>query len=192
MASNVLQLFCGIESDDPIAVKAAIESGCDVNGRHQGETPLQKVVRQGKAELVSVLLKHGADWSKRSAISIWSPLMLAEIQCHLPTWRHFPQRIKTANRRIIRLLRDAGATDPETDGILGRIQDEQSLLEGARRFGATADTEVTIVEGLVIVFPKRLKKTQIGKLMPSHKLGNAARHYKLRLLARQLRSGSQP
>lgn len=152
-------LFTAINCNDLAATRAAIDGGADVNAAdHLGRSPLFRAVQEGRLELVTLLLNKGADHDKRAQIPPWSPLMMASLQVLLPASRQVPARVVRASRRIADALKSAGARDPEAEGIYGRVEKEQAILAAAKRRGATAETGVLQVDGVVFEYPIRLKR----------------------------------
>jgi ankyrin repeat protein len=74
-------------------------TGCDINAPVYRVTPLFRAVMQARPEMVEFLLEHGADWRIRDAITRWTPLMMATINAHRSSRRHFPAagRLRTAS-----------------------------------------------------------------------------------------------
>jgi ankyrin repeat protein len=184
-------VFRAIRDDKPQEVLAAIKAGWDPNGTYLGVAPLTSAIQKGRTSLVKLLLDHGADPAKRDRASGWSPLMLATIQTLLPPAKYRPARIATENRRIVKILVDAGARDAETLGVLGRIDNESALLRSVLDFGATPETEVVEIEGVVVVYPKRLQKSAVGRWTPRETLLQVARKFRLTHLEALLKEPSR-
>lgn len=175
----VSQLLVAIRANKPREVLAAIKGGSGVNSTRLGLSPLICAIQNGRPELVKLLLEHGADWAKRDRNTPWSPLMLATIQSYLPGRRHRPARVAKASRQIVTILRNAGARDPEADGVLGRVEQEESLIRSLAERGADAETKVFDADGVVILFPKRLERSAMGRFVPRLTLRQFAEAYHL-------------
>jgi hypothetical protein len=186
--AKVLPLIRAINANKLSDVIATIKNGCGVDSTSHGERPLMLAIHNGQPEIVELLLKNGADWRRRDGNTSWTPLMLATLQCHLPARRHRPGSIAKASRKIVAILKGAGASDPEADGILGRIENEDAIIRAvaARRISAEAD--VFDVEGVVVLYPKRLKRSSLGLFIPCIPLLQWARTNRLGRLEAALES----
>ena len=102
---------------------------------------------EGKPEIVEFLLAHGADWAKRDRSGGFTPLMAASVNCVRSARRHFSGRAIRDSRKIVAALRAAGATDPETEYILGNESDEAALLAGVARLRPSPESLVENLDG---------------------------------------------
>ena len=132
---------------------ALIAGGADVNEPAFGDTPLMHAVRHAKPEFVELLIINGADWRKRSRdYPKHTPLMQATVNSHVSPWKYFSARQVKASRRIVQILVAAGATDPDTQFVMGNVLNESELVESIHRLRPRGDAKV-VEAGAVILEP---------------------------------------
>src|SRR5436190_7106279 len=71
-------LWAAVRSGDPKAVRAALDSGADVNAKNEiGVTALWIAASKGKLDVIDLLLGRGADVNARDGIWYQTPLSLS-------------------------------------------------------------------------------------------------------------------
>jgi ankyrin repeat protein len=108
----------GTDEEAHEAVRMLLEAGADVNAvDDNGETAMHGAAYQSRANLVPLLVEHGADikvWNRKNKAG-WTPLMIG--QGHRPgNFRLAPDTVAAVERA----MREAGVEPPKTDRYIDR------------------------------------------------------------------------
>jgi ankyrin repeat protein len=158
MRGSIDELMATILQNKPDDLAAALAGGANVNKALHGMTPLIQAVRHARPAMVELLLRHGANWKTRDRNTGDSPLMIATVNANMRPWKYFSARAIKDSKQIVQILTDAGASDKETELVLGNDADEAGLIAQATSRKLCGEERVLSGNGVLMLLPPRVAK----------------------------------
>ena len=151
-------LRLAINSNKPDDVEALLRGGWDPNALLDHHFPLFHAILQARPQMVESFIRFGADPNRRDRMTGWTPLMMATINSYRSPRRHFTGRAIKDSKRIVKILSEAGASDPETSFVLGHYLDDKMLARRITERGTLPDERTMSLDNAIVLIPPRVLK----------------------------------
>jgi hypothetical protein len=137
-AATAALLYRCVEQDDEECARLILAAGypADANDDWRGDTPLLQAIEAGRAGMVEVLLRHGADPNREQEV------FDEEGEIHLDSRGPLTLAAQTGGTRIVALLLQAGADVDWASPVDGR-----TALHHAARLGDSLTARLLVAGG---------------------------------------------